>query len=337
MNTKISGLYLYAVQQPKFLIARFSSIGDIIMSAPVVQALRSHYGDQAQIDFITLNKFKDAASLIAGIDTIHTVEKSTVEISGELKKLGYNYLIDLHSNVRSRSLARALNIVTFRVKKMNSTRISLVLGFNNKPVEHFVVRSLELLKAFSIKANKSNPWGEIKSISPKVELPESFIALAPGATYEGKQIPENTLESICTEIDSKFVVVGGGDMVDLGRRLNEKFPDKVVDLCGKLSLGETAHIMKRARVAVGGDTGAMHLATAVGARLVSVWGCTRPSLGLAPWKANPQSKIILPQGRGSRPCSRHGDKCRFKRLGKDLCINHVSPDEVVSAVRDLHK
>ena len=88
MNTKISGLYLYAVQQPKFLIARFSSIGDIIMSAPVVQALRSHYGDKAQIDFITLNKFKGAASLIAGIDNIHTVEKSTGEISGELKNLG---------------------------------------------------------------------------------------------------------------------------------------------------------------------------------------------------------------------------------------------------------
>ena len=95
--------------------------------------------------------------------------------------------------------------------------------------------------------------------------------------------------------------------------------------------------MKNARVAVGGDTGAMHLATAVGARLVSVWGCTRPSLGLGPWKANPQSKILIPQGRGSRPCSRHGDKCRFKRFGKDLCINHVSPNVVVSAVRDLLK
>ena len=337
MNAKISGLYLYAVQQTKFLIARFSSIGDIIMSAPVVQALRIHYGKQAQIDFITLNKFKGAAYLISGIDTIHTFERSTSEISGGLKNLGYNYLIDLHSNIRSRALSRALNIVTFRVKKMNPKRISLVLGIDKKPVEHFIDRSLDLLEAFSIRENASNPWGEINSSSPEVELPESFIALAPGATYEGKQIPETTLDVICTKIDSKFVIVGGGDMVDLGSRLSEKFPEKVIDLCGKLSLGETSHIMKKARVAVGGDTGAMHLATAVGARLVSVWGCTRPSLGLAPWKANPQSKILLPLGRGSRPCSRHGDKCRFKRLGKDLCINHVSPDVVVSAVRELVK
>ena len=307
------------------------------MSAPVVQALRIHYGKQAQIDFITLNKFKGAAYLISGIDTIHTFERSTSEISGGLKNLGYNYLIDLHSNIRSRALSRALNIVTFRVKKMNPKRISLVLGIDKKPVEHFIDRSLDLLEAFSIRENASNPWGEINSSSPEVELPESFIALAPGATYEGKQIPETTLDVICTKIDSKFVIVGGGDMVDLGSRLSEKFPEKVIDLCGKLSLGETSHIMKKARVAVGGDTGAMHLATAVGARLVSVWGCTRPSLGLAPWKANPQSKILLPLGRGSRPCSRHGDKCRFKRLGKDLCINHVSPDVVVSAVRELVK
>ncbi|MBI49143.1 MAG: hypothetical protein CL850_02500 [Crocinitomicaceae bacterium] len=337
MNTKISGLYLYAVQQPKFLIARFSSIGDIIMSAPVVQALRSHYGDQAQIDFITLNKFKDAASLIAGIDTIHTVEKNINEISGGLKKLGYNYLIDLHSNIRTRALARALNIITFRVNKMSPNRIALVLGISKKPVKHFVERSLDLLESLAIKSNINKPWGDIISKSPEVKLPKNFIVLAPGASYEGKQIPESTLEAICSEIDSKFVIVGGDDIVDLSKRVSKKFPKKVIDLCGKLSLSETAHIIKHANVAVGGDTGVMHLATAVGSRLVSVWGCTRPTLGLAPWMANPQSKIILPQGRGNKPCSRHGDKCRFKIFGKDLCINYVSRDVVISAIKDLLK
>ncbi len=337
MSTKISGLYLYAVQQPKFLIARFSSMGDIIMSAPVVQALRSHYGDQAQIDFITLNKFIDAASLIGGIDAIHTVEKSTSEISGGLKNIGYNYLIDLHSNIKTRSLARALNINTFRVNKMSTIRLALVLGINKKPVKHFIERSLDLLESFSIKSDINKPWGDIISKYPAVELPKNFIVLAPGASYEGKQIPESTLEAICTEIDSKFIVVGGDDIVDMSNRVSKKFPEKVIDLCGKLSLYETAHIMKHANVAVGGDTGVMHLATAVGARLVSIWGCTRPTLGLAPWMANPKSKILLPQGRGNKPCSRHGDKCRFKIFGKDRCINYVSRDVVVSAIKDLLK
>ena len=144
MNTKISALYLYAVHQPKFLIARFSSIGDIVMTAPVVQALRSHYRDEAQIDFITLAEFKGAAELISAIDTIYTVEKSTAEISSELQKNGYDYLIDLHSNVRSRSLARALNIITFKVNKLGAERLSLVLGMRKKPVEHFIESSADI-------------------------------------------------------------------------------------------------------------------------------------------------------------------------------------------------
>ena len=121
------------------------------MAAPVVQALRAHYGDEVQIDFITLNKFKDATELIAGINTIYTVEKSTVEVTPQLKENGYDYLIDLHSpNVRSRSLARSLNILTFKINKLGAARLSLVLGMRKRPVDHFIDRSLKLLSPFSI-------------------------------------------------------------------------------------------------------------------------------------------------------------------------------------------
>ena len=79
----------------------------------------------------------------------------------------------------------------------------------------------------------------------------------------------------------------------------------------------------------------MHLACALGIPLISVWGCTRPSLGLAPWKPNPHSSILLPIGRGERPCSRHGTKCRFSKRGKDLCINHVSVDQIIESTQKI--
>ena len=307
------------------------------MTAPVVHALRTHYGDEAQIDFITLNKFKGAAELIPGIDTIYTVEKSTIEIRKELKENNYDYLIDLHSNIRSRSLARGLNIMTFRVNKMAQRRLSLVLGLVKKPVDHYIDRSLKLLDPFSIKVVESNPWGGLNCKKPEAELPDKYIAIAAGATYEGKKIPESTLDQTISSLDEKFIIVGGSDMSQLGESLQAKHNDKVINLCGKLSLMETAHVMKNSLVALGGDTGAMHIATAVGAALVSVWGCTRPSLGLAPWRANTKSMILEPQGRGSRPCSRHGDKCRFKRKGQNLCINHVSPEAIIDAIKSLFK
>ena len=224
------------------------------MTAPVVQALRAHYRDKAKIDFITLAKFKGAAELISAIDTIYTVEKSTAEISSDLQKNGYDYLIDLHSNVRSRSLARALNIITFKVNKLGAARLSLVLGMRKKPVEHFIERSLNLLSPFSISQPTSNPWGTINCTAPSTTLPSNYIVLAPGAAHHGKELPESTLEAICTKVDSHFVIVGGPDMQPLGSSLASKFPKKLTSLCGLSTLSETAFAMRNASLAIGGDT-----------------------------------------------------------------------------------
>ena len=307
------------------------------MSAPVVQALRSHFGAKAQIDFITLNKFKGAVELISGIDTIYTVEKRALEIAPQLKSKCYTYLVDLHSNIRSRALTRSLNIETLSVKKHNNKRLALVLGLNKNPVDHFVDRSLKTLEPLSVSYDSKNPWGDIKCSKPSQQLPEKYISIAAGATYEGKKIPQQTLEEVINSVDLKFVIVGGSDMDELGSLLEGKFLNKVTNLCGKINLSETAHVMKNAEISLGGDTGAMHIATAVGVKLVSVWGCTRPSLGLAPWKPHPKSIILQPQNRGNRPCSRHGDKCRYKRLGASLCITDVSPEAIVDAIKSLLK
>ena len=125
-----------------------------------------------------LTKFKDATELIAGINTIYTVEKSTAEVTLQLKENGYDYLIDLHSNVRSRSLARSLNILTFKINKLGAARLSLVLGMRKRPVDHFIDRSLKLLSPFSISECTDNPWVRLHSLNPKWSYLRS-IWLAP--------------------------------------------------------------------------------------------------------------------------------------------------------------
>ena len=307
------------------------------MAAPVVQALRSHFGAKAQIDFITLNKFKVAVELISGIDNIYTVEKRAIEVAQKLRENNYDYLIDLHSNIRSRTLARALKIETLRVKKHNNKRLALVLGLSKKPVEHFIDRSLKTIEPLKVKFDSNNPWGEIKCSKPEQQLPEKYISVAVGATYSGKQIPRQTLEEVFSSVDNQFVIVGGRDVEELGFSLEKKFPNKVTNLCGTINLSETAFVMRNSELALGGDTGAMHIATAVGAKLVSVWGCTRPSLGLSPWKSHAKSIILEPKNRGNRPCSRHGDKCRYKRLGTSLCIKYVGTETIVGAISSLLK
>jgi len=323
------------VQAPRFLIARFSSIGDIILTSPVIHAIRAHYGIEARIDFVCNSKFKGAAELLHGVDEIHLVERATIEITAELKNLNFHYFIDLHSSVRSRSVSKALGILTFKVDKQSAPRFALTLGLRKKPVLHFVDRSLKLLDTFKIREPENSVWGTIKTSN--VSVPESYIAITPGATYKGKAIPEITLLEVCeklTELGVFIALVGGPDTAEIASRIESTSP-LITSFCGTTTLKETAHILKHSKLAIGGDTGVMHLACALGIPLISVWGCTRPSLGLAPWRPNKNSSILLPTGRGERPCSRHGAKCRFTKRGKDLCINHVSADRIVEATQSL--
>jgi ADP-heptose:LPS heptosyltransferase len=201
----------------KFIITRFSSIGDIVLTAPLVNAIRSHYGDAARIDFVTLNRFKSAVELIDGIDNIHGIEKSTIELSKELQEIGFDYFIDLHGNIRSRSLARSLNILTFTVKKKTAARLSLVLGMRRPPIEHFAERSLSLLETFSIPIGLSKPWGRLNTDQPEFVIPVKFIAIIPGAAHAGKQLPLSTLKEICHSLSERqLLILGGDDMKSTG-------------------------------------------------------------------------------------------------------------------------
>jgi ADP-heptose:LPS heptosyltransferase len=323
------------VQAPRFLIARFSSIGDIILSSPIIHSIREHYGKKARIDFVCLSKYKSAAELLHGLDKIHLVESATIEITPDLKKLNFHYFIDLHCNVRSRSLSKALGIITFKVDKQTVTRFALTLGLRKEPTPHFVDRSLKLLDVFHIREPKKSVWGIIQT--SHVEVPKSYISITPGATYQGKAIPEFILSKVCeklTDLGVIIALVGGPDALEIATSLASTSP-LITSFCGTTTLKETAHILKHSKLAIGGDTGVMHIACALGIPLISVWGCTRPSLGLAPWRPNKNSHILLPTGRGDRPCSRHGARCRFSIKGEDLCINHVSADRIIEATQSL--
>ena len=324
------------MQHPRFLIARFSSIGDIVLTAPVVKALREEFGPAARIDFITLNRMKSAVDLLPGLDQTHTFTRSTSEALPALRDLNFDYLIDLHSNVRSLSLARSLNILTLKVNKLGAARLSLVAGLRRKPVRHVVDRSLDVLNPFGIQ--HPTAWPDLNSASPAIAptLPKEYITLAPGAAHAGKRLPASILTAVITEFPSqKFVIVGGPDSADLASVLSTSNTN-VLNLCGQLSLLETTNVLQHSSLAIGGDTGAMHIAAAIQTPLISIWGCTRPSLGLAPWNPHPSSVILIPEGRGDhRPCSRHGAKCRYTSRGLDLCINHVSSARISKAIRSI--
>ena len=116
------------------------------------------------------------------------------------------------------------------------------------------------------------------------------------------------MHTIVDRSDVPVVLIGGSGDAERAKALKGS---KAISLVGKTTLAESAAVLRGAQHVYAGDTGMMHLAAAVGTPVTSFWGCTRPSLGMAPWKPAQGSATIVPDAQlGSRPCSKLGNRCR---------------------------
>ena len=128
------------------------------------------------------------------------------------------------------------------------------------------------------------------------------------------------------------MLIGGPQDLELADKLMSNRTN-VYNGCGKFSVIESASLIKQAQVVIAGDTGMMHIASAFGKCIVSVWGCTVPELGMGPYRPHPSSVIIEPKKLSKRPCSKLGNRCKYGE--KDRCITHNSAASIVSAARKL--
>ena len=119
---------------PRILIARFSALGDIVTMQPLVTAMRRRFGEDAVLDLVCLSRCAEAANLLSEINQVHVVERGTGEVLEALRERNFDYLMDFHGNVRSRSLARSLDVLTFTVDKQAWNRWQLIKVFGRPPV-----------------------------------------------------------------------------------------------------------------------------------------------------------------------------------------------------------
>ena len=312
--------------------------------------MRNHYGEDAIIDLICLAKSQPAAQLISGLNHCHVIERGTGEILNDLKTREYHYLLDVHGTVRSRSLAKGLGIMTLTIDKQWFQRWSLIRGLRREAVTHHVDRSLALLKPFGIPTADpdTHAWG---TLNLKEDLPEEvrafggrFAVVGLGSSQRGKHLSNQVIESAmnaCRERSWKVVLVGGQDVVE--RAASWSTDDgNVIDGTGSWSLGQVAKCIQAAQALISGDTATMHLGAAVNTPTLSVWGCTKPGLGLHAWHPHEASRNILPLRNGThdhRPCSKHGASCRFTSSNDSMhpsrCSQAVDAQEVANWVLAL--
>jgi heptosyltransferase-2 len=322
----------------RFLVLRFSAIGDLLLTAPALAALRSACHGPCEIHLLVRAPYAEVAAGFGPlVDTIHTFDRTTAEALPALKSLDFNYVIDLQGNVRSRRVCRALGVLTFRVNKMNWAKWLLVRGFRTPPIPHIVDRYTEAFAAFG--AVPPTVWPTLfppqTQTQTQTQTPtQTQTSICLGAAHPGKRIPPSTLRAVAEALvrgGHRVVLLGGPDDRDVAEFVADGL--EVENRAGTTDIAGSAAVLRASEAALVADTGMMHLAAAVGTRTVAVWGCTRPSLGMAAWQPAPGSVDLLPEGRSPRPCSKLGNRCRYGRPdGPEGCTHQVSPERILRAL-----
>jgi len=195
----------------KFLIIRFSSIGDIVLTTPVVRCLRKKYPN-AQIHFLTKVAFAPIVQANPNIDKVFAIEKSTKTVVEKLKKEGYHHIIDLHKNLRSKKVIMALGVKATSFPKLNVEKFLMVkFKMNRLPKIHIVDRYFEAVKSLAINNDKEGLdffIPEQEKIAAK-NLPPQYNALVIGAAHKTKSLTTPQLIKIAKESILPVLLIGG--------------------------------------------------------------------------------------------------------------------------------
>jgi heptosyltransferase-2 len=320
----------------KILILRLSSIGDIVLTTPIVRCIYRQFPG-VEIHFVTKITFKSILDYNPYVHKVHVFGNDISELSETLGGENFDLLIDLHKNLRSRKLKQLLKVKSITFDKINLKKF-LAVNFkmlNRLPKKHIVDRYFEALKPIGLE-NDGYGLDYFISEKDKVDVTQwlpaenkKFVVLVIGGSYTTKKIPINKLIEICSFLTLPIILVGGKEDQGTGEQLKQLFPG-VIDTSGRYNFNQSASLIQQCEWVISSDTGMMHIASAFKKKIISLWGNTIPAFGMAPYMPQPENVILEIEGLECRPCSKLGYKgCP---LGHFKCMNTID----VSLVKDLY-
>lgn len=326
-------------EKVKILIIRFSSIGDIVLTTPVIRCLKEQFNGDVELHYLTKKQYKTVIEHNPYITKVHTIEKSTNEVVGELKALNFDYVIDLHKNLRSKRVIKSLKCISFAFDKVNYEKWLLTtFKIDKLPKIHIVDRYMETVKFFEIKNdNKGLDYFIGEKDKVKIdELPEThqngYVGFAIGAQHFTKRLPTHKIISICKKIKEPIILLGGKEDGKTAEEIVAAVGTMLYNACGKYSINQSASLVAQSKTLITHDTGLMHIGAALGVKIVSVWGNTVPVFGMYPYYPNSPEKFTIIENNNlkCRPCSKIGfDKCPKKHF---KCMEDIDEKEILGSL-----
>lgn len=325
-------------KQVKILIIRFSSIGDIVLTTPVIRCLKKQL--DCELHYVTKQSYRSILGSNPYIDKVWSFENHLNEILNELAIESFDYIIDLHKNIRSAIVKKKLKAKSFSFHKANLEKWLMVnLKINRLPQLHIVDRYLKTVAPLGIKNDgqgldffiSAKQEAEAKHFLQKQGIQQSFVAIVIGAQHITKIPNADFFIKICQELETQIILIGGPNEKEKGIDIAFKSGKKVINSAGQLSIGGSAAILQQSKYVISPDTGMMHIAAALDKNIISIWGSTIPEFGMTPYyisNSNSKSIILEKKGLSCRPCSKIGfDKCPKKHFN---CMVTLNTSELLS-------
>jgi lipopolysaccharide heptosyltransferase II len=334
----------------KFLIIRFSSIGDVILTTPLVRCLRAAYPD-SQIDFLVKSEFAIVLSQNSHISNILTFDKKAgkgelARVRSQVTNTGYTHILDIQKNIRSIYISTGSGAKVSSFSKKLFAR-NMLIRFNiniYREVKPVYLRYFESVANLGVTYDNRGtevfpPSSERDKITGILELnnflPQfPLLVVAPGAQWENKRWPVEgfaaAADNFCDETGAKTILIGGDGDIEICSSVQSLMKSAALNLAGKLSLMGSAALLGKASMVFTNDTGMLHMAQAMKAPVVAVYGPTTRELGFFPI---PENSRVAETAISCRPCTQKGlHHCPKKHF---RCMNDIKSEQVSNLAMEL--
>ena len=322
----------------KILVLRFSSIGDIVLTTPVVRALAQQVPG-AEVHFATKPGYRSLLEPNPYITKVHCLTGSLGELIQALQAEQFDYVIDLHHNLRTRLIKLRLGLKSSSFDKLNWQKWLLVnFKIDKLPRIHIVQRYPAAAAPLGVKDDGLGldyfiPEAQEVALNtlPAPFQHGGYAAVAIGAQHATKRLPLEKLVELCQRLAPRpIILLGGPEDAAVAETLiaavsaaaenspiHPFTPSPIENGCGRYSLHQSASLLRQTAFVVSHDTGLMHIAAAFGKQIFSVWGNTVPEFGMYPYRT--EFRVVEVKGLSCRPCSKIGfAKCP---QGHFRCMN----------------
>jgi ADP-heptose:LPS heptosyltransferase len=302
----------------KILVLRFSSMGDIVLTSPVLRCLKAQVPG-AEVHYAVKEAFADLVRHNPHVDKVHVLREDLGELIARLRSERFDVVIDLHHNLRTARVKRALGARAYSFPKLNIEKWLLVnLRMDRLPRRHIVDRYLDAVAPLGVcndglglelfvPADREVPITSLPAMHQN-----GYTALAIGAAHGTKRLPPHRLIELARLVDGPIVLIGGVEDQPVARAIGDAIGARVFDASGRYDILGSASLIKKALSVIAHDSGAMHIACAFGRPVVSIWGSTVPAFGMGPHQpGHPErTHTVEVPGLSCRPCSKIGfDRC----------------------------